>query len=300
MTTRRSRSSKALKDEPSHFVTRESEGKLHNYYEDVDPDDMPVARNPQAHRHGITHPLMAVVGGGTGLGSNCKSGGKTNLVLNLIHEMGDCWDHIWVFCRYPDEPLYSLLSKRMGDMVTVTDDLDALPDPKDLKKRWQDKNEQFLMIFDDLMHLPKCVQNKVIDYYQAARKAGCSCIYIAQSMFMVPRMIRLNLTMVTIKNVESPSELNRILSSYLGSELPKDLSREMTKTCQRDGSCLTILLKESDPDKKFRDGFIDTIPISHILQEMEDEEEAFQKDRRMGRTPYPIERHPHARVSRYS
>ena len=241
---------------------------LINFYDMINPDeiDMPEYRNPNAHIVGIKHPMMGIIVGATGTGPKTESGGKTNLLLNLIYQMR-CWDRIIVFCRNPKEPLYQLLKKMGGESVQVTNELDELPEIEDMPS-----GEQVLYVFDDLVSQPKNIQNRIWEYFLRARKgaggngSSGSCIYITQDHTSCPKHIRDNATHLFLKNLSKSRDLGVILSDFkIGHDAR--LLKHLAQLSQRDGSCMTIDIHEPDWNRKFRDGFSNCYQLAHLLSD---------------------------------
>ena len=98
------------------------------------------------------------------------------------------------------------------DNLKITEGIENLPDLDKL-----DKTTQTLIVMDDLVNEKN--QKQICDYFIRARKKNASLIYISQSYYAVPKMIRNNLTYLLIKQVSSMKNLVMISREYdLGME----------------------------------------------------------------------------------
>ena len=181
-----------------------------NYYKIIKPGHV---RNPN---YGISHeisvPFRMGIIGRTG-------GGKTNEALNIIHMMSNpksTFKEIIVYCRNKDEPLYNYLeSKLEPDQIRFVEVQTAADiDPIDSVE------QQSLVIFDDLLPLMtnKDVVKKITDYMIRSRKQGgingVSVMFISQTFYGIPKIIRQQLSYVILKKINSNKDLSLILNEF--------------------------------------------------------------------------------------
>ena len=181
--------------------------------------------------------------------------GKTQTLLSLLHNMPKTFEKIIITTKNKDEPLYNWLSDKFEkdpnfEMREI--DKDGLPD---LDKF--DKEQNNLLVMDDLVGEKN--QKPMEQFFLRARKKGCSLVYITQSYYAVPRMIRSNLTYLIIKQVSSMKNLTMIMREYdLGIDKTQLIDMYKQATEQKAGFLMIDL--EGDEDKKFRkdfDGYFD-------------------------------------------
>jgi adenylate kinase family enzyme len=190
-----------------------------NFYE-IMPDSLkPKYTNPHFHDHLLPHPMRMLIIGASG-------SGKTTIALTIIKRMADTFDHIILCCENADEPLYKFLkSKVKEEQLEICEGIGNMPDFNDL-----DEDSQYLVIFDDLC-LAKD-QRKICDLFIRGRKlaGGVSMMYLSQSYFAIPKIIRLNSTNVLLKKLSSMRDLNLILNDFR-LDITKEQLQRMYKYC---------------------------------------------------------------------
>lgn len=194
--------------------------------------------------------------------SGCK---KTQLAANLIRIMG-CWNKIFIFAKDLTEPIYQFLidffdkfhEKTGHQVLYYSNDISELPSPDDLDK--QDSN---LVIIDDMI-LEKDLSN-VGEYFVRGRKKNCSVMFISQSYFATPKIIRSNCDILCILKINTARDLTRIISEYsLG--IDRDKLKRVYKACvdSADQSKFFMIdMSNSNTDLRFRCGF-KGIPYHYI------------------------------------
>jgi hypothetical protein len=167
--------------------------------------------NPNKAVHGIDVPFRMLIAAPSGAG-------KTNALMNLIHHMDKTFHEIIVCVKSADEPLYQLLDDRL-DNVIIYENGEVPPieqysilDEKTKKLKRIDKLQR-LIIFDDLI-LDKKANQIALQYYIKARKLGFSMVYIGQSFFQIPKMIRDNCQYFILGKNLLKRDLRMILSIF--------------------------------------------------------------------------------------
>jgi hypothetical protein len=176
---------------------------LVNWYGTMPKDMIPKYHNPCFEDHKISVPFRGLIVGGSG-------SGKTTLVLELLHRMYDTFGHVTIYTMNAEEPLYKFLeSKIKPQQLTIKEGYAAIEPPEKL-----DKELQHLVVFDDLV-LEKN-QDKIAQYFIRGRKIakGVSCLYLTQSYFGAPKVIRLQCTFVLVKKLMSTRDLNMLLKDF--------------------------------------------------------------------------------------
>lgn len=169
---------------------------IKNFYEII-PKSKPV-RNPGYDKHHLDLPAYITIIGGSG-------SGKTNVLLNFLQLSSGTFSKIVICIKNSDEPLYNyLVDKCEGIEFYEGGDI---PDLKEFEE-----SSSSLIVFDDLV-LEKD-QTKIQEYFIRGRKLGITCIYISQSYYKIPKLIRINCRYIILKKLSSGKDLKLIISEY--------------------------------------------------------------------------------------
>jgi hypothetical protein len=240
-------SKKSKKDEKKSSKSN-SEAEMIDWYKEMPKKFLLKQHNPNFNKHGIKLPFRMLIVGNSGAG-------KTQTLLNIIYNMGSTFQNIIVITKNKDEPLYNYLEDKMGDNgLSIVEGIDSAPDLDSF-----DKEEQSLIVMDDLV-LEKN-QSALENYFIRARKLNCSLIYISQSYYRVPRIIRQNLNYLVIKQLSSLKDLYRIMSEYsLGVDKPQLADMYKSSTISKQDFLLIDM--DTDPTNRFRKNFNEIYDIS--------------------------------------
>jgi hypothetical protein len=200
--------------------------------------------NPNYKKHHIKVAFRAILVGSSGAG-------KTNVFLNILVQMANTFNHLYIYTR-AQEPLYDYLVSQLGsDLLTIKYDLDSC-------RTFDEKNYygQSLIVFDDMCNEKdqKCIE----ELYIRGRKiaGGCSLLYLTQSYYKVPKVVRLQTDYIFIIKVSGAKDLNMILSEYSLTATKQQLQKMYTYACINSefGSFFLIDLQASQ-DKTYRKNF---------------------------------------------
>lgn len=222
-----------------------------NFYEKI-PKSAENEKNPNFSVHGIKIPFRMLIVGASG-------SMKTNTALDIFQKFSGTFFHVTVVCRYADEPLYALMKKNIPeDQFTVIeiegDDLDKLPSLKSFPKN----SPPTLIIFDDLVLVNK--QTEIEEFFIRARKSQISCMYLTQSYYGAPKMIRLNCNYIILKKIASLRDLSMILNEY-SLQVDIDELKTMYNKCTATKLDWLMISIENPPDNRF---FKNYTPISKV------------------------------------
>ena len=234
---------------PKKRTDEEHDGKIVNMYEKIPKEYLDKVENPNFHLHQLKLPFRMVIVAPSG-------SGKTNFLLNLLSLFSKdkgTYQSIFIITRNKEEPLYKWLESK-SDRIVIKEGLNNTP-PLDKF----DKDNNHLVVWDDLV-LSKDL-SMVENYYIRARKLNVSVIFISQSFYKIPKIIRGNCSYMVILKLSGNREVNMILSEFGLGVTKEELMRLYEYATREKFSCLLIDMEES-PDKRFRKNFLDILAIN--------------------------------------
>lgn len=219
---------------------------IQNMYEKIPKNMLDNAENPNFNIHNLKIPMRMCVVAPSG-------SGKTNFLVNLIgmfcHGKGT-FNDITVVTRNKDEPLYRFLKKKCDDIQIV----EGLNNTPVLDK--MDKDFNHLVVFDDIV-LEKN-QERIKNYYIRARKLNCSVIYLSQSYFAIPKIIRNNCSYLVLLKLSGHREINMILSEG-GLGVDKETLLRLYQDATNEKFSPFIIDYEEEPSKRYRKGLTEIL-----------------------------------------
>jgi len=234
---------------PPKKRTENNEGIV-NMYERIPKEYLDKVENPNFHLHRLKIPMRMCVVAPSG-------SGKTNFLVNLIAKFS-CGDKgtfqtITIITRNADEPLYKWIQNKC-DQIVIKEGLSNTPQ---LDKF--DKDFNHLVVWDDLV-LNKDL-SMVEQYYIRARKLNVSVIFISQSFFKIPKIIRNNCSYMVLLKLSGNREVNLILSEF-GLGITKEQLLALYKFATAEKFSPLIIDMEEDASKRFRKGFLDVLNVN--------------------------------------
>jgi len=221
-----------------------------DFYKSMPKKFLLQSHNPIFKDHKLDLPFRMLIIGGSGAG-------KTQTLMNLIRIMNGTFNNIHIITKNKDEPLYNYLESKVDTGLSITEGIDSAPNLDDF-----DKKEQSLIVMDDLV-LEKN-QKQLEQYFIRARKLNCSLVYLSQSYFAVPKMIRMNLNYLIIKRLNTLQDLFRMMREYsLG--VSKDVLVDLYQHSIQDNKQDFLLVDlDSEPKDRFRFNFLDVYDLNGI------------------------------------
>lgn len=210
-----------------------------NYYEKIPKELRRIYHNPGFKKHGLNIPFRMLIIGGSG-------SGKTSTLMNLIKITSGTFEHIAVCLKSKHEPLYEYLESKLKDKLTFYEN--SVPDMKELELY-----KQSLIVFDDLVNT-KHLQEKIADYAVRGRKSGISMVYISQSYYGMPKLIRLQAQYIVFKKLSSEKDLKLILKEYGFGYSLKEMEKIYNDATKKKEDWLLIDL-EAENENKLRHNF---------------------------------------------
>jgi ABC-type dipeptide/oligopeptide/nickel transport system ATPase component len=186
--------------------------ELVNIYEkDAIKPFLLTSHNPNYDVHFIQIPFRMLIIGSSG-------SGKTMTLYNILRVFSKTFQNIYIITKNKKESIYEYIEDKFKKInekpkakfhqnVNVEEGIDMLPDLETF-----DKEEQSLVVLNDLVLLKD--QSRIVEYYVRCRKLNVSVIYISQSYFAIPKIIRQNVNYVIIKQVSSARNLKMIANEY--------------------------------------------------------------------------------------
>ena len=227
-----------------------------NWYEKMPTEMLDKAENPNKHLHGINLPFRMCVSAPSG-------SGKSNFLINLIHQFCNgkgTFEDITIITRNKDEPLYNFITSKC-DQIQIKEGIHNIP----LLDK-MDKKTNHLVCFDDLV-LAKD-QSAIINYYIRARKLNCSVIYLSQSFFDIPSIIRKNCSYMVFLKIGGMREVKTILRDF-SLNCSKEQLINMYDYATNEKLSPFILDLEADRVGKFRKGFKEVLDPSNFGEDEE-------------------------------
>lgn len=240
---------------------KNNDDEIINFYEHIPKKYLNNVDNPNYDLHNIDLPFRILVVAPSGAG-------KTNCLLNLLKKFSTgvgTFSDITIVTANKDEPLYNYLEGEY-DGIRVLEGLHSLPKLDDF-----DKHENHLVVIDDMITEKKL--DTVEKYFIRARKLNVSVIFLTQSYYDTPKMIRKNCSYLLVLDLGgSNREVKAIMSEWSG-ELDKKVlfkmyhdavSEPLTPFIIKGGKC--------DPNKKYRKAFTGYYNVADYIAEVEREE----------------------------
>ena len=227
-----------------------NKAELLDWYKKIPSKYLTKTHTPNFNIHGLKIPFRMLIIGGSG-------SGKTQTLMNIIHNMNDTFNEIYVITKNKQEPIYEYLEDKLGSKgVSVIEGIDNAPDlDKDINKK-----DQTLIVMDDLVL--EANQRPLEEYFIRARKQNCSLIYISQSYYAVPKMIRKNLNYLIIKQLSSLQDLFRIMREYSLGDNKVQLKKIYDNATTDNRQDFLLVDLDAPPENRFRKNFNDVYEIS--------------------------------------
>ena len=117
---------------------------------------------------------------------------------------------------------------------------------------------KYLIVWDDLVLSKNLAM--VEQYYIRARKLNVSCIFISQSFFRIPKIIRNNCNYMVILKLSGQREVNIILSEF-GLGVTKEQLLKIYDYATKEKFSPLVIDLEAPPEERFRKGMNEIVEI---------------------------------------
>jgi hypothetical protein len=234
-----------------------------NFYENDDVKRLtPLYDNPNYNIETmpLKHPCRILLVAQTG-------GGKTNVCLNIIKGMNDTFKYIIIFTQNKEEPLYEFLEEKIPyPQLQIYEGISELKhfDFDDLDA------EQTLIIFDDMCVESEKDQAKIKNLFIRGRKMcgmkGISLIYLTQSFFQTPSIIRKQMSHMILRKLVGKRDIDDILRQT-STGVNKDQLRNMYAYCCPENDITQFLLIDytANESMRFRKGFSEILDADYFF-----------------------------------
>lgn len=203
--------------------------------------------NPNYELHNFDLPFRALVVAPSGSG---KSNFITNLITLFCKGKEGTYDNIYIFCKSRDEPLYRYLADKSKGLIEVHEDLSKLPVMNDLNQC-----KQTLIIFDDFVTSVK--QAPIIqEWFIRGRKKSCSVMYLSQSYYGTPKIIRQNISYCIILKLGGSRDINALLRE-VSIGLTKDELMNIYNDATKKKFDVLIVNLEKNGNERYRKNFLE-------------------------------------------
>ena len=242
-------------DENQIMKTSDIEGgKIVNLYNRIPEHFLDHVENPNYHIHHLKIPFRICIVAPSG-------SGKTNFLINLISIFSSgntgTFQTITIITRNKDEPLYRWLES-LSDQIIIKEGLSNIP-PLDKF----DKEYNSLVVFDDLV-LSRDLSS-IEQYYIRARKLNVSVIFLSQSYFRIPKIIRNNCNYMVLLKLNGNREINIILSEF-GLGVSKEELIKIYEYATKEKLSPLLIDLEEEPEKRFRKGLTQIIDYHRLIE----------------------------------
>lgn len=153
-------------------------------------------------------PFRWIVAGQTGAG-------KTNKIFEHILNGELRFDKLYLYARHLFQDKYKALVNYYADLaerlgVPLDSLIEVGTEPEDIKSPDElDEEKDNLVIFDDFIASPEA-NDRISDWFIRGRHANASIIYLTQSYFNMPKVMRLQASDTTVFKTNNSSELRAI------------------------------------------------------------------------------------------
>ena len=222
---------------------------IQNFYEKIPKEFLnDPYHNPNKCKGVPLHPFRMIIAGASG-------SGKTNAAINLITEC-NAFEKIYIYAKQLDQPLYNFLIKKIEKVeaklkkkiVSYSSEVKEIPSPDIFDKRTQN-----LIIIDDMI-MEKNLKN-VEELYVRSRNRNCSVIFLSQSYYPIPKMIRMNTGYLILRGIDNKRDFRMIATNFTLNKSPEELFKMYQQATSTPMQWFMVDLITTDPKMRYRAGF---------------------------------------------
>lgn len=197
----------------------------------------PTMQNPS---HMPQNPFRWLVTG-------ASNSGKTYKIVEHILNDELRFDKLYLYCKDPFDSKYIVLANFMAELAdSLNVDLNEIfvvgtEGPDIIPAEQLDESKTNLVIFDDFVSAGKKLNETVIaNYFVYGRHKNASVIYLSQSFYNVPKIIRLQCTNYSVFKYQNLREINSIYTSACNSMDKDEFLRVYKEATDKPHGCLDV------------------------------------------------------------
>ncbi len=164
----------------------------------------------QRDKFALRQPSLTLIVGTSGKG-------KTNLLCNLLYDSLK-WTRLYVNAKDLSEDKYVTLLEACQNVTNKKQSTDTFYHftnmPEDIiPVDEMDSKEINLVIFDDFL-TDKKADEKISEFCIRGRKKNCTVIYLAQSYYNIPKIVRLQANYLIFFKIDDSREIGNIYQNH--------------------------------------------------------------------------------------
>ncbi len=185
--------------------------------------------------------------------------GKTTALLEFLSRKNDAFYRVIYFTGSTgDEPLLNFL-KTTCDGIEIIDNADELPELTDLNE--EDKKQEKLIVFDDIINLPKKQLTKIQKWFNSSRKYGFTCVAMVQNYTDCPIQMRRNTQYFIIFRLNDMNTIHQILKNHNNNGDDKEVVKRAYFTATSEPKNFFMLDLTPNSPARYRHNFCDIISL---------------------------------------
>lgn len=242
-------------------MVKKEDSELIDFYRLVPKCLLTSYHNPQYEKHKITIPFFGIIAGGTG-------SGKTQTLMNILKKMNGTFEKLILCVKSIDEPLYKHLIMKIPKSNVEVYEGGQIPSVDTYK----DFDGQMIIIFDDLVGVKN--QKPIEEWYIRGRKiaGGCSMLYLTQSWFRTPKLIRIQCNHIFLKRLTSIRDLNLVISDYGLTSMKDQIIKAYRQITNESKIPFLTIRTDAEPEERFAKNFSGFLKIDDGFGEKEHKE----------------------------
>jgi hypothetical protein len=233
---------------PKKKVAEETKDELVDFYRHIPKTYLTKQHNPHYEKHKISVPFFALIVGSTG-------SGKTQTLLNILKKMNGTFEKIVLCVKCAQEPLYQWLINKLDPEQLKVYENGIVPPVND----FQGSTGNTLLVFDDLVNMKH--QGPIEEFYIRGRKMNCSMIYLTQSFYKVPKVIRIQCNHIFLKRLTTLRDLNMVISEYGLTGMKKEIIKAYKDITGESKVPFFLIRTDGEPTERFSKNFLSFLKL---------------------------------------